>query len=207
MSDFAPQTTVVPDSGDYRWLRANWGRDVQVPATIDVALLKDENGAFLDGVVDTNTGIIPAGLPLGKVTETGKYGPYDATATDGRDVLAGFLSAPEQLQGTTFAGVTSTELEVGLLVVGLIDPTYVPTTPTLDGSTKRAGNTVLLFWGIDYTEGGDGSYTLPAATSSALGGVKQGAAVTKAATDGDASAAITAVNSLIDSLKAAGTIA
>lgn len=51
------------------------------------------------------------------------------------------------------------------------------------------------------------NYSLPAATSAALGGVKQGAAVANAAADADAAALATKINELIASLKAAGVIA
>lgn len=53
----------------------------------------------------------------------------------------------------------------------------------------------------------DTKYTLPAATSAALGGVKQGAAVADVAADADAAALATKINELIASLKAAGVIA
>lgn len=53
----------------------------------------------------------------------------------------------------------------------------------------------------------DTKYTLPAATSAALGGVKQGAAVANAAANADAAALATKINELIASLKAAGVIA
>lgn len=53
----------------------------------------------------------------------------------------------------------------------------------------------------------DTKYTLPAATSAALGGVKQGAAVANAAADADAAVLATKINELIASLKAAGVIA
>lgn len=53
----------------------------------------------------------------------------------------------------------------------------------------------------------DTKYTLPAATSAALGGVKQGAAVAAVAADADAAALATKINELIASLKAAGVIA
>lgn len=36
-------------------------------------------------------GFFPSGLPLGLMTASGLYGPYDATATDGRQTLAGLL--------------------------------------------------------------------------------------------------------------------
>lgn len=53
----------------------------------------------------------------------------------------------------------------------------------------------------------DTKYALPAATSAALGGVKQGAAVTTVAADADAATIAGKVNELIASLKAAGVIA
>ena len=51
------------------------------------------------------------------------------------------------------------------------------------------------------------NYSLPAATSAALGGVKQGAAVAAVAADADAATIAAKVNELIASLKAAGVIA
>ena len=53
----------------------------------------------------------------------------------------------------------------------------------------------------------DTKYTLPAATSAALGGVKQGAAVAAVAVAADAATIAAKVNELIASLKAAGVIA
>lgn len=49
-----------------------------------------------------------------------------------------------------------------------------------------------------------GSYTLPAATATVLGGVKEGAAVAPAT---DATDVITQLNALLTSLEAAGVIA
>lgn len=53
----------------------------------------------------------------------------------------------------------------------------------------------------------DTKYTLPAATSAALGGVKRGAAVAAVAANADAATIAAKVNELIASLKAAGVIA
>lgn len=50
------------------------------------------------------------------------------------------------------------------------------------------------------------AYTLPAATTTALGGVKKGAAVTNVAADADTVALVTSVNALLASLRAAGII-
>lgn len=51
------------------------------------------------------------------------------------------------------------------------------------------------------------NYSLPAATSAAIGGVKQGVAVAAVAADADAATIAGKVNELITSLKAAGVIA
>ena len=51
------------------------------------------------------------------------------------------------------------------------------------------------------------NYSLPAATSAAIGGVKQGVAVAAVAVDADAATIAGKVNELITSLKAAGVIA
>lgn len=40
-------------------------------------------------------GYIRSGTPLGKITASGKYGPYNDAATDGRQTLAGFLLTPQ----------------------------------------------------------------------------------------------------------------
>ena len=54
---------------------------------------------------------------------------------------------------------------------------------------------------------GGGTYTLSAATASALGGVKQAAAVADAASDADAAAIVTTLNALLASLRTAGIVA
>lgn len=142
MSILDSKTIVTPGSGDYRWLRSNFGRGAQLSATVDVNLL------VAGTHYDAKTGIVPAGLPLGKVTATGNYGPYDPTATDGRDVLEGFMSAPEQLEGDAFTGITTTELYVSYLWIAAVDPAYVPTAPTLNNTIKTTG--VFKYVGVDY---------------------------------------------------------
>jgi len=91
MIDFSVKTTSTSGTGDHRWLRTKNVTDWTVPVTIDRSKLTA--GTHYDA-----NGVIPAGLPLGKILATGKYAPFDATATDGRQVLAGFLVDAKQLQ-------------------------------------------------------------------------------------------------------------
>ena len=54
--------------------------------------------------------------------------------------------------------------------------------------------------------GGGGSYTLPAATTAALGGVKKTPAVAALAGGADAATIVTAFNDLVTKLRAAGVV-
>ncbi|MGI5404117.1 head decoration protein [Streptomyces sp. CA-135486] len=65
------------------WLGSAHGTDAPVSASLDVT-------KFTAGT-HYPSGYLKSGIPLGKVTATGKYGPYDNAAADGREVCVGFL--------------------------------------------------------------------------------------------------------------------
>lgn len=142
MADFTVKTTVSAGS-DQRWLRSKDGVDNAVTATLDVSTLVA--GTHYDA-----NGVIPSGLPLGKKTGVDSYAPYKPGATDGTQYLAGFLLESEQLEAQ-FTTITTTVLNVPLLVRGIIDPAFVPTHPTLDTQTKTTG--LFVFFGVDYAPG------------------------------------------------------
>ncbi|PJM80005.1 head fiber protein [Bifidobacterium scaligerum] len=81
-----------------------------------------------------------------------------------------------------------------------------------DSTTPPAGSVTnaMLAGGITKDKLAAGvipaAYTLPAASSAALGGVKKGAAVPNLAADADATAIAATVNSLLVQLRAAGVI-
>jgi hypothetical protein len=68
---------------DQRWLGSAHGTSSGDSITLDTS-------TFTSGTHYPN-GYFPSGLPLGKITATGKYGPYNDAAADGTEVLAGFL--------------------------------------------------------------------------------------------------------------------
>lgn len=88
------------------------------------------------------------------------------------------------------------------VTVPWINTTYSAVTTSANGLMSKEDKTKLN--GIAANAN---NYSLPAATSAALGGVKQGAAVAAVAADADAATIATKVNELIASLKAAGVIA
>jgi len=66
-------------------------------------------------------GYIPSGIVLGKITASGEYGPYDATATDGREtaveLLFGSLTVEPGATVVGGAGVHRGEVEPGRLPI------------------------------------------------------------------------------------------
>lgn len=77
------QTTETFGNEDQSWLRSKHGTDAAETAVLDLA-------KFTKATHFPN-GYVRSGEPLGKVTATGKYGPYDGAATDGRETLVGHL--------------------------------------------------------------------------------------------------------------------
>lgn len=142
MADLAIRTTGVTPDADYRWLRSKLGRDNAVSGTIDVSKL------VAGTHYDQRTGVVPCGLPLGRVTATGKLAPYKADATDGTEILAGFLMEPEPL--LTDLGGLIEDAHVAVLVVGVIDVAHVPTSPTLNNKTLTLGQ--FVFHGATYVK-------------------------------------------------------
>lgn len=68
---------------DQSWLGSDHGTDTARSITLDVS-------TFTAGT-HYPEGFLRAGLPLGRITASGKYGLYSDGATDGRQTLAGFL--------------------------------------------------------------------------------------------------------------------
>ncbi|MGW6531469.1 head decoration protein [Streptomyces venezuelae] len=77
------QTAETFGQDDQSWLASAHGTDNGRSITLDTS-------TFTAGT-HYPTGHFPSGLPLGKITATGKYGPYNNAAADGTEVLAGFL--------------------------------------------------------------------------------------------------------------------
>lgn len=69
--------------GNQSWLGSQHGVDTARSITLDTS-------TFTAGT-HYPQGFLLSGLPVGKITTSGKYGPYDDTATDGRQTLVGFL--------------------------------------------------------------------------------------------------------------------
>ncbi|MEV6836775.1 head decoration protein [Streptomyces sp. NPDC051133] len=79
------QTTEQFGSDDQSWLGSAHGTDATETISLDTS-------TFTPGTHYPD-GYFKSGIPLGQITATKKFGPYDNAATDGRQTLVGFLFA------------------------------------------------------------------------------------------------------------------
>ncbi|AQW55289.1 head decoration protein [Streptomyces violaceusniger] len=79
------QTTEQFGSDDQSWLGSAHGTDATETIALDTSTFTPATH-YPDGY-------FKSGIPLGRITTGGKYGPYDNAATDGRQALVGFLFA------------------------------------------------------------------------------------------------------------------
>ncbi|WP_051026745.1 head decoration protein [Nocardia higoensis] len=79
-----------------------------------------------------------AGIVLGKVSETGLYGPYDPESSDGRQNAKGFLlGSPPVVDGAT-------QMRGTILLAGFVDPGRLPTVSGLDAAARAALRNVVF---------------------------------------------------------------
>lgn len=84
-------------------------------------------------------GYIPSGIVLGEVTATGVYGPYDPTASDGRETAAGLLFGSLTVDGDRVAS--------GMLVHGFVTAERLPIASgpgSLDAGAREALNHIIF---------------------------------------------------------------
>lgn len=115
--------------GDYTWLGSELGTQSGRSVTLHTA-------AFTAGTHAPN-GYYPSGLPLGRITASGLYGPYKPGATDGTQNLAGFLL------GDVRVSATGNDVQGALLELGIINTAKVPII-AVDG-TAQATNTHFVY--------------------------------------------------------------
>jgi len=128
-------TTVSTGGSDQSWLASRHGLDNGQPRTLDIS-------KFTAGThYDATTKVIPSGVALGIVTATGLAAPFDATKTDGTEVLDSYLIAPEPIGRTD--GSLASSVIVGVLAHGLIHQNRLPV--VAQRSTVESAETTGVF--------------------------------------------------------------
>lgn len=116
--------------GDQSWLGSQHGTDTARSITLDTS-------TFTSGTHYPD-GFFKSGLPLGKITATGKYGPYDDAAVDGRAVLSGFL-----LEAVKAPAVTTVDPIGAMLMHGFVLESKLPI--AVDAAGKADVKGALIF--------------------------------------------------------------
>lgn len=92
MSDYQVLTTATTVTDDRTWLASLDGVHEAQTITIDTSKLTSGTH-YTAGTLNQPRNIIKSGIPLGKITASGLYAPYNSAASDGTQILAGFLVA------------------------------------------------------------------------------------------------------------------
>jgi hypothetical protein len=123
MVDFQTTTTLVGKPINKSWLHARHGQEVAVPGQLNASLFTADTHYPTTGATAY---IIPSGVAVGRVTATGRYGPYDSTAVDGRAVLAGYINDDEGVE--LIQPVSGAKPTFALLKHGVIKASKLPIT-------------------------------------------------------------------------------
>jgi hypothetical protein len=118
MTEFALETVSTPGT-DQRWLTGSHGKTSQ-PGMLNIALI-----TAVTASTDAFNNIV-SGIGVGKITATGLYGPYNSSATDGTEVLAGYVYAPVKYKNSLGAVFATNKVTFALLKSGTIKRSILP---------------------------------------------------------------------------------
>ncbi|MFB7082553.1 head decoration protein [Streptomyces sp. NPDC056308] len=115
-----PISTTFNTTANVEWLGGRHGTDDTDTATLDMS--KFTSGTHYTPSADTGQpySVFKSGVPLGRITASGLYAPWNKAAVDGSQVLAGFVVAE-----TLFAPGTP-KVNVALLWHGTVRAAKVP---------------------------------------------------------------------------------
>lgn len=133
--DIQPTTTETTVTADRRWLLSTFGTETNKTITLDLAQFAA--GTTYTAAANGLPNLIKSGLPLGKVTASGLYGPYDSAATDGTQVFAGLL------EFDTGFNTGSTRVGAALRIVGDVDSSKLPVAFTVPAAANRTDHIVF----------------------------------------------------------------
>lgn len=114
---------------DKSWLGSRHGIGECASVTLD-------KSTFTEGT-HYPAGYFKSGIALAKITASGKYGPYDNAASDGRETLAGFLYAPVPAPTTDLDPVGA------ILDHGKVVAARLPVAVDAAGKTDVAGRIIF----------------------------------------------------------------
>lgn len=110
-------TDITVESSSYTaenrsWLAGPHGTEPGAMPSVQLDLSTFDHANF-------STGIVKSGCVLGKITASGKYGPYEPAASDGREVAVGLLF-------NTFDKTGKTQRADAVLIHGFVTSSKLP---------------------------------------------------------------------------------
>ena len=134
-TDISVSAATVRRAPGRPWLAGPHGTDLPIHVVYDFTTFTHANF--------TTKGEIPNGTVLGKITASGKYGPYDPGATDGRQAAAAVAFNDNTIPVNTAAVVTDAALvHCGVRVASL----PIKTGPgSLDANARTALKSVVFY--------------------------------------------------------------
>lgn len=105
------------------WLGSQHGTDA--PRSISLDVSKFTSGTHYPD------GYLKSGIPLGKITASGLYGPYDDAASDGRQTCVGLLFTGVEVVNRR--GQVSSKVGGSMLLHGFIVTSKLPVTLDANG--------------------------------------------------------------------------
>ncbi|WP_399142170.1 head decoration protein [Streptomyces sp. NBUA17] len=120
-------TTQTFGVDDQSWLGSEHGTQATESVTLDTS-------TFTAGT-HYPAGYFKSGLPLGKITATGKYGLYNSAAEDGTETLVGFLFAAVKAPA-----VNTVDVGAAMLVHGKVRTSRLPVEVDAAGQADVAGS-------------------------------------------------------------------
>jgi hypothetical protein len=128
--DIQPITTQETVTASRPWLLSLYGSETNKTITLDLS--KFTAGTHYTAAANGLPNRIFSGLPLGKVTASGLYAPYDSAASDGTQVFAGLLETE------TAFNTGSTKCGAALRIVGDVDVSKLPVAFTPPAAANRS---------------------------------------------------------------------
>lgn len=134
-TDISVSAATVRRAPGRPWLAGPHGTDLPVHVVLDFATFTHANF--------TAKGEIPNGTILGKITASGKFGPYEPGATDGRQAAAAVAFNDNTIPANTATVVTDAALvHCGVRVASL----PIKTGPgSLDANARTALRSVVFY--------------------------------------------------------------
>lgn len=118
------RTSTFSPAENQEWLGSAHGTQECDPITLDATTC----------VAVFPTGLIPSGVTLGKISASGKYGPYSNAAVDGRTDMVGHLFTTIDL--TAGGTQTAADTPAALLWHGEVVEAKLPANHGLDANGK-----------------------------------------------------------------------